>query len=233
MKTDINRIFNAVLETIFELAGEVKYPDDNGKMLNERYIHHLFSHRMQKKLKEIDLSDPANSIIHPEWPTYKEESGIRYGQYKYEKCDESKEFKPVDKGGSGGHLDFALGDYEKPEIAIEFKLSYGHANLTPDIIKLMDKANPFKFSILFGTILREKGLPGTKDTENLADTLERDFNEARQRLENENRLATDRKLIIIVAETDKNNSRFWYLDEQYKVHHTDNLGKLKEKFRAA
>jgi len=47
-----------------------------GSMLNERYLHHAFSHRLQTRGDLLGLTDgPQAPLLHPEWPTCKATTG--------------------------------------------------------------------------------------------------------------------------------------------------------------
>ncbi|MCD6506565.1 hypothetical protein J7M22_08050, partial [Candidatus Poribacteria bacterium] len=122
-----------VLKVILEIAQSIKY---GGLMLNERYLHHFFSHILQKKYNMLNLSgDNGNITLHPEWPTYKEQTKLDYGRYK----KVNGKYYP-DKNGTAGFIDFAIGDYNKPDIGIEFSLKYGwsHEEIVYDFLKLLD-----------------------------------------------------------------------------------------------
>ena len=86
--------------------------------------------------------------MHPEWPTFKKGTGLKYSKYK----KINGKYQPYEEG-SAGFIDFAIGDYNEPEIGIEFSLKYGWSNeaIVYDFLKLLDKNNPFK--LLFLTIL--------------------------------------------------------------------------------
>jgi hypothetical protein len=72
-----------VLRVIGELAAH--FPN-HGLMLNERYLHHDFSHVLQQagtpdKVNLLDYRGPTPGItLHPEWPTYKESTGLVLNQ---------------------------------------------------------------------------------------------------------------------------------------------------------
>ncbi len=72
---------------------------------------------------------------------------------------ENKVYLP-NKNGGAGFIDFAIGDYNEPGIGIGFSLKYGwsHEEIVYDFLKLLDKKNPFKVSISFNIIFREKRL---------------------------------------------------------------------------
>ena len=71
---------NDVLKVVLEIARSTKY---GGLMLNERYLHHFFSHILQEKYNLLNLTGDYRTItLHPEWPTYKEQTKLDYGRYK-------------------------------------------------------------------------------------------------------------------------------------------------------
>ncbi len=102
-----------VLKVILEIAQSIKY---KGLMLNERYLHHFFSHLLQEKDKSLNLFGNKKEIsLHPEWPTYKKQTKLTFGRYKNENG-----IYISDANGTAGFIDFAVGDYKKPDIGIEF-----------------------------------------------------------------------------------------------------------------
>ena len=55
-----------------DLAQELTW---RGRMLNERYLHHAFTHRLQGSGDLLRLTQKDSApILHPEWPTYKQGS---------------------------------------------------------------------------------------------------------------------------------------------------------------
>ncbi len=92
----------------------------HGMLLNERYLHHFFSHRIQSiEPCPMPLLDPATSSLrfHPEWPTYKEATGIDCGKYQ----KREGRYLPVETGKKGGFVDFALGPYPTPEVGVSLR----------------------------------------------------------------------------------------------------------------
>jgi len=106
-KKEVNKVNSAatknVLKVILEIAQSTKY---RGLMLNERYLHHCFSHLLQEKYNLLNLTgDNAAIILHPEWPTYKKQTGLVYGRYR----KKNGKYKP-NANGTAGFIDFAIGD---------------------------------------------------------------------------------------------------------------------------
>ena len=101
----------------------------------------------------------ANDIrLHPEWPTYKESTGLFFGRYRRI----NRHYYPVDDGRKGGFLDFAVGEYRQPHIGIEFTLkpSWNNEETVYDFVKLLDGRNSsLKAVVSFDVILRCNGLP--------------------------------------------------------------------------
>jgi hypothetical protein len=108
---------NVVAKLILEIAKTIRH---KGLMLNERYLHHYFSHLLQQKWDILNLSEDLRLRLHPEWPTYKKQTRLQYGQYA--KVNGKYLSNPA---GTAGFIDFAFGDYYKPETGIEFSLKYG------------------------------------------------------------------------------------------------------------
>ncbi|RJO66028.1 MAG: hypothetical protein C4523_14215 [Myxococcales bacterium] len=131
---------------------------DYENVLNERYLHHYFSHRYQQRFTGVDLigvdgiqqQEHGEEIaLHPEWPTSKKASGIAGGMYAQNRPDPD---------GSAGHIDFAIGRYEEPWLGIEFKLSNGWPGegVQFDLVKLLDPNNRFRLAVSFNVLIRDK-----------------------------------------------------------------------------
>ena len=198
-----------VLHIVLDLAQSIK---NHGGMLNERYLHHDFTHQLQNKYDLLNLTNEKTKIIlHPEWPTYKKQTDLKYGRYKKNK--ETKQYLPDEKG-TAGFIDFAIGDYKAPYIGIEFLMSFGWSSEDAifDFIKLLDKQNPFGVAISLIVILRDNKLTKNKDLENLEKAMNMAYEEALSRL-GDNACDASRELYFIVVEIDKNNKRqFWHLE---------------------
>ena len=130
---DINVEILAIINQLEEL--------DSSCHLNERYIHHLFSHRIQN---EYPMSFSSDNKLHPEWATCIKDKRSG-GRYKHS----TDGYWPVDQEGSPGFIDFAIGDSEAPDYAIEFKMAkkLDTEGVTFDYMKLMDSRNHFKTAI--------------------------------------------------------------------------------------
>lgn len=196
-----------VLKFILEIAQSIKY---RGLMFNERYLHHIFTHRLQEKYCLLNLTEEDGVItLHPEWPTYKKQTALDYGRYK----KESGIYK-TNASGTAGFIDFAIGDYNKPDIGIEFSLKYGwsHEEIVYDFLKLLDKKNPFKASISLNIIFRKRGLVKGGYLRNLEECMNATYREASSRLKNDV-CGVSRELYLIVTEIDKDNKRrHWHYD---------------------
>jgi len=179
-------------------------------MLNERYLHHFFSHLMQEKYNLLNLTGSNTALtLHPEWPTYKEQTDILCGRYKRE----NKLYMP-NQTGTAGFIDFAIGAYESPDIGIEFSLKFGWANeeVLYDFLKLLDKKNPFKGAISFNIIFRKQRLVRGKYLSNLESRMNSAYHDAVKRL-GADAWDKSRELYLIVTEIDKdNNRRHWHYD---------------------
>jgi hypothetical protein len=135
-----------VLEVVFDIANSVK---NNGLMLNERYLHHFFSGLLHDRHNWLDLTkDRTEIVLHPEWPTYKKQTGLLFSRYKRK----NRKYLP-DINGTAGFIDFAIGDYYRPDIGVELTLKFGWADeeIIYDFLKLLDNRNPFKTSISLNT----------------------------------------------------------------------------------
>ena len=192
-----------VLAAISEIAQSFK---NTGLMLNERYLHHLFSHLIQEKHHSLDLTDNRKEILlHPEWPTYKKQTNILFGKYR----GDNGKYRP-NRDGTAGFIDFAIGNYSHPEIGIEFTLKFGWSNeeIIYDFLKLLDTRNPFRTSISLNFILRHSRLVKGKSLENLEKHMNDAFKEAVSRLDGT--IDNSRKLYFIIVELDRvNNRKIW------------------------
>lgn len=105
---------------------------------NERYLHHYFSHYLQKK---CPITFDGKSLIHPEWATSKDGTN-RSAKYK----DAGQCYEVNQESGRTGYIDLAIGNLDHPSLAIEFKMSK-HINskgIEYDYLKLLDGRNPFE-----------------------------------------------------------------------------------------
>lgn len=184
----------------------------HGLLLNERYLHHYFSHRIQASHpKLMDLLDPAIPMrLHPEWPTYKEATGIDCGKYQEVNC----RYLPVESGKKGGFIDFAFGPYLGPEIAVEFKLVFGWQGeaITFDYMKLLDGRNPFKSVLQVTVLMRPNGPAQGGRKAALHKAMNTAYTEAVGRLCSNvlSNPATDRRHRFVVTELGPNERRHWY-----------------------
>lgn len=183
----------------------------HGLLLNERYLHHFFSHRIQSALpKRMDLLDPATPLLfHPEWPTYKEATGIDRGKYR----EAEGRYLPVDTGKKGGFIDFALGPYLAPEVAVEFKLLFGWQAeaLAFDYLKLLDGRNPFKAVVQVAVLMRPNGLAAAGRKDAIHGAINSAYREAVRRLgDGPSRPVADRLQRFVVTELAPQERRHWY-----------------------
>jgi len=196
---------NEVLKIIFQIAKSMKY----SPTFNERYLHHYFAHLLQEKYNLLNLRENTDAIgLHPEWPTYKKQTKLFFGRYK----KKDGKYRP-DDSGTAGFIDFTIGNYDAPNIGIEFSLKYGWSNeeIVYDFLKLLDKKNPFNVSISFNVIFRKEGLVRGKYLEDLEKHMNDAFKEAVNRF-NE-RWDASREVYFIITEIGRNNNRqHWHYD---------------------
>lgn len=195
-------ILNDVLTILGEIATSIQY---NGFVLNERYLHHYFSHRIQEKYPIMNLLEQETILkLHPEWPTYKETTQISYGRYR----KEGKYYQP-NSNGTAGFIDFAMGDYDKPTIGIEFSLKYGWANeeIVYDFLKMLDDKNPFFASISLNIIFRKNGLVSGGYLRDLEVHMNNACKEAIRRLDKSVCDFSTRKIYFMIIEIDQDNQR--------------------------
>jgi hypothetical protein len=159
----------------------------------------------------LNLTEDYQKIeLHPEWPTYKKQTGLIFGKYS----KENGKYQP-DSKGKAGFIDFAIGDYEKPEIGIEFSLKYGWSNeeMVYDFLKLLDGKNPFKAAISLNIILRKDHLARGARLTDLESHMNSALHEAMYRLK-KGVCTEKRKLQFIITEIAKHNTRrHWVCNE--------------------
>ena len=133
---DINLIINL---TIDQLVGM-----DSTNHYNERYLHHYFSKLIQDY---CPISFSSDVGLHPEWATFIKNER-EYARYLFN----GQHYIPAEENGSAGFIDFAIGKAERPDYAIEFKLSrkFNKEGIIFDYMKLFDKRSPFSevFSVI-------------------------------------------------------------------------------------
>ena len=130
---NINDIISAIIKNLEGL--------DENRHFNERYLHHMFSHMIQE---DVPISFDSSYGLHPEWATVIKE--VRPGGW-YKRIDD--DYWPVDYEASAGFIDFAYGNSENPEYAIEFKMDkkLNRKGVTFDYMKLLDSRNHFQKAI--------------------------------------------------------------------------------------
>ena len=206
------------IERVLMILGELAahFPN-HGLMLNERYLHHVFSHALQQatpptETNLLDYRGPTSGLmLHPEWPTYKEATGLLTGG-RYSRPDK-KTFSTIQEGGRGaGFIDFALGHYSSPEIGVEFMLkdSWLTEETVFDFMKLLDARNSsFKHVVSFGIILRANGLP--PDAETYRSLADKALAEAARRLDQFYK-ESDRMVYFVLTEVAYDGRRYHYYD---------------------
>jgi hypothetical protein len=198
------------INLITSIANSIQFSD----IYNERYLHHHFTHQFQKEYGLSTLT--KDTILHPEWPTYKS-IHPPYGRYKLENdiycINRSK--------GYSGFIDFAIGEYSKPYIGVEFTLKYGWPSeeVTYDFLKLLDKSNPFGFVVSLNIILRKNILSSSGRLKAFDKSIKYSFDEAKQRLNSNFKNSVE--YYFIIAEIDNTHSRrFWIIS-----HDSQNINK--------
>ena len=83
-----------------------------------------------------------------------------------------------------GFIDFAIGPYAKPEIAIEFCLKYGWPDeaVTYDFLKVLDARNPFGAGFSHTVILRDNNLTTGANRHDLQNHINSALHKAIERL---------------------------------------------------
>lgn len=195
-----------VCEALVDLARCIVM--DEAPRLNERHLHHAFSHRLLLEGLSLGI-DGTPATLHPEWPTRKKGAGIWYTTYrkrdgKYVPSDpDLTETKP-------GFLDFAVGeDYRKPVVGVEFTLKseWNAEEIVYDLIKLTDPVLPFSLGASLNVVLRRNGQGFIALDENLG----RAYSEARGRLLEVRSGFEPRDLFFLVVEISAQKRQSWHL----------------------
>ena len=185
--------------------------------LNERYIHHEFSHRLQTVQACLDIATPHSTLLlHPEWPTFKKATKLAFAKYRKTVGG----YMPVDLEGDGsaGFIDFAIGFYPAPEIGVEFSLKkgWGHEEVVYDFLKLIDRRNPIKVVFSHNIIIRENNLTMFARRQDLEDHINRALAEAIHRLDSIG-YAVTRDVRLTVSEIATHERRHWHYDQVRKL----------------
>jgi hypothetical protein len=170
---------------------------------NERYLHHGLSAELQRQGFHLDLTDVRRSALHPEWPTWKVRTGIAFARYR----NAGRRLLPADADGSEGHLDFALGGYDRPAVGIELLLAEGwhHEDFVGDCVKIFDPRTPFSTAVSFTIVMRRNGLPGRGDERRLDSHINEGVQEALRRLGGQH--ATARRTLLVITEVAPSGDR--------------------------
>jgi hypothetical protein len=205
-KTNVDALLDAALQAIRETATLLTFTSE---MLNERYVHHYFSHRMQESLRKAKPLDFRNDTqLHPEWPTFKQSTGIDCAAYR----NVNGKYWPQDLPKSRGWIDFALGDYKRPRIAVEFTLKYGwgHEDVVYDYLKMLDGRLPFESRISLNLVLRTNSLVSGGNLKRLVGRMNDAYTDALDRL-GEKVIHDKGQAIFIVSEIEASgHRRHWH-----------------------
>lgn len=199
-------IRDQVLSIIFKLAETIHW----NRFLNERHLHHSFSWMFQNEICPIDLTKDRIGInLHPEWPTYRKNI-INFSRYEK---NENGYYIPVKKRGSAGFIDFAIGNYERPFIGIEFTWKYGwdHKEMVYDLLKCLDGGNPFKIAISYNVIVRKQNLSTGGQTIRFLHRINEAFMNAVGFL-GDDFCNDSREIFLIITEIGKNGRRHWHFN---------------------
>lgn len=207
METNDKKL-KAILLEIYEKLKDLDGGALDGHYLNERYLHHYFSHQVQvSNAYSLDYGNRAQSTFHPEWTTkgrYQEENGV------YQLAPD----------GTPGNIDFVLGHHGNPEYAIEFKHSQGwiHNPLVFDYMKLLDSANNIQKAISVAVIFRENDLSTQLSDDKVNETIA----DLKERLKGqEQEIGENRPFLFLIIEVapkaeKSDNIRSWYCNNLAK-----------------
>lgn len=202
---------NLAIRQIIEVLTNIYNLNIQVPCLNERYLHHYFTKKIQSEYSII-LNELNKSKLHPEWATANQ---YRLNGGKYKKNNNEYE---INDNGTSGFIDFALGNYNNPQICIEFKCnkSWSFQSIVFDYMKLMDKNNELQQAVSFSIIYRDIKLSNELNLNKINETI----SELKKRLNK--RLATNRRFIFWIVEIaiETKRKRSWYctnLDEKFLI----------------
>ena len=139
--SDVEDLIEGIIN---DLIGEVQHMDSS-LHLNERYLHHLFTHMIQSRgiLVSLNKKDYCNTYLHPEWAT--EKAGALYKYIKEAQMGEKACQYIVDDNGHSGFIDFVVEAGDNLKYAIEFKMSQNlnREGIIFDYMKLLDHKSNF------------------------------------------------------------------------------------------
>jgi len=212
-----SKIKKDVLSIISEIANTVQW----NKYVNEHYLHHYFTYHLQKKGYKIDLTkDRQDYIVHPEWPTYRKEDEeedihIQYRRYYKKEIANGN----LSENAKGGHFDFAIGEYNEPDIGIEFIWEYGWngKEFEFDFLKCMDGGLPFTTTISYSVIVREKVVSKNGRKINFENSMNNAYKNAKEHLVDHNNLYKEsrRDLFLIITEIGRKSKRHWRYNKSH------------------
>ena len=138
----------AVLDSLASWLDTAELAPDAIPNLNERYLHHWFTHSITAPGRSVSF---AQGQVHPEWPTRKlSQDRPDGGTYNGRECT----YNAQNPARGAGHIDFALGTLDSPEVLLEFKWNGAYAEWQFDFLKMMDPRLRPKGRICFGVLPR-------------------------------------------------------------------------------
>ncbi|HAN86588.1 MAG TPA: hypothetical protein DCQ13_02965 [Firmicutes bacterium] len=213
--SDVVNSIKAIAETI-DFASLGPY-----RMLDEGYLKHYLSAILNWDFRLLNLTGATHPVqLHPEWPTYEEQTRLEYGRYERRiTAEETPVYWPANQGAAG-ILDFAIGGYERPQIGIELTMEYGwaHETIVYDFMKLMDSRNPFSAGVSYNVLLRPAGFVDRVDEpQHLIDNMNRAIEDASARL-GARVCDNTRQLVFVFTETDEDaRRRHWHYDQHRRT----------------
>lgn len=197
---------SVVVSTLLRFSESVKH---YGPMMNERYFHHLFSSQLQSQGFSLDITRRNMSLnLHPEWPTSKKSTALGFATYS----KTNDKYYPSTSGGPG-FIDFAIGNYNCPDVGIEFcvKHSWCAEEVIYDFVKLLDNRNPFKVGLSYTAVIRESEISTGGRLEAFTNAINQALLQAYGRLRSE--YVSDRQILFIISELGTGSNRHWHFDK--------------------
>lgn len=187
---------------------------DDVRRLNERHLHHAFSHRLQHQGLSLGI-DNRPATLHPEWPTRKKDTGIWCTTYQ----KRDRKYVPADPNVTTtkpGFLDFAVGEvYHRPIVGVEFTLKerWNFEEIAYDIMKLIDPTLPFSLGTSLNVIIERN----RQQCATLDNKLARAYSEARSRLTAAHGSFDPRDLFFIVVQISSHQREICHVTTQGSV----------------
>jgi hypothetical protein len=141
---------NVALDSLASWLVDAQLESNAIRVLNEHYLHHWFTHSITSRDRSVSFE---KGEIHPEWPTRKLAHN-RVEEITYDASQRTYFSRDAATRRGAGHIDFALGEMNSPDVLLEFKWNDAYDEWEFDFLKMMDPRLSSKDRICFGVLPR-------------------------------------------------------------------------------